>query len=57
MKAEAEQEATKAQKLSTNNPPEKTGIEKRIREGNDDKVFKVTVSCPTIKSEVVIGRT
>ena len=42
MKAVAEQEATKAQMLSTNNPPEKTGIEKRVREGKDDKVFKAS---------------
>ena len=41
MKAVAEQEAAKAQ-TSANEQPEKTGIEKRIREGKDDKVFKVS---------------
>lgn len=40
MKAAAEEELTKSQQTGTE--PEKTGIQKRIREGKDDKVFKVS---------------
>ena len=40
MKAAAEEEITKSQQQSTQ-VQEKIGIEKRIREGKDDKVFKV----------------
>jgi len=39
MKAAAEEEAVKSQ--TPVQQPEKIGIEKRIREGKDDKVFKV----------------
>ena len=41
MKAAAEEEATKSQQ-QTIQVTEKIGIEKRIREGKDDKVFKVS---------------
>lgn len=40
MKAAAEEEIAKSQQQSTQ-VQEKIGIEKRIREGKDDKVFKV----------------
>lgn len=41
MKAAAEEEATKSLQQPTQ-VTEKIGIEKRIREGKDDKVFKVS---------------
>ena len=41
MKAVAEEEATKSQQQMSQDK-EKIGIEKRIREGKDDKVFKVS---------------
>ena len=41
MKAAAEEEAAKSQ--TPVQQPEKIGIEKRIREGKDDKVFKVCI--------------
>ena len=43
MKAVAEEEAIKSQ--TPFQQPEKVGIEKRIREGKDDKVFKVCMKC------------
>ena len=42
MKAVAEEEAAKAQISSQQS--EKVGLEKRIREGKDDKVFKVSIT-------------
>ena len=41
MKAAAEEEVTKSQHQPVQ-VTEKIGIEKRIREGKDDKVFKVS---------------
>jgi hypothetical protein len=41
MKAVAEEEAAKSQ--TAVQQPEKIGIEKRIREGKDDNVFKVCI--------------
>ena len=52
MKAAAQEEAAKAQILPTNFQTEKTGIEKRIREGNDDKVFKVCTNTRNLKYNV-----
>ena len=51
MKAAAEEEITKSQQQSTQ-VQEKIGIEKRIREGKDDKVFKVKIQMGTYEQNI-----
>ena len=53
MKAAAEEEITKSQQQSTQ-VQEKIGIEKRIREGKDDKVFKVKIQMIFYRNRIIV---
>ena len=52
MKVAAE-EASKTPIPSKIEETEKIGIEKRVREGNDDKVFKVGISVNSLKFMII----